>query len=155
MYKKGNATVWIIIILLVVALGWWFFSKDTNVPEPVDTGTPTSTPQATTPPISPIIVVYTDTGFSPSETTIRTGDMVRFVNNSSGQMWVASAMHPTHVVYSGTDLATHCPDLTNSSFDMCAGVAPGTSWDFTFVKPGTWGYHDHLNANNFGKVTVQ
>src|SRR5437868_6984243 len=45
-------------------------------------------------------VTLTDSGFSPSDLTVKAGDTVTWKNQSSSAMWVASAMHPTHTTYS-------------------------------------------------------
>jgi hypothetical protein len=70
-------------------------------------------------------------------------------------MWVASANHPSHTAYNGTSLREHCPDTANSAFDECSATAAGTSWSFTFDKTGSWGFHNHVNASEYGKVIVQ
>jgi plastocyanin len=69
-------------------------------------------------------------------------------------MWVASAMHPAHVVYDGTTKDAHCAAGYTGPvpFDQCAS---GTSYSFTFTKAGEWKYHNHVNASQFGSVTVQ
>ena len=100
-------------------------------------------------------VTYTDTGYSPSSLTIKLGDTVTFKNESSHQMWTASGMHPVHAGYSGTSLQEHCPDTANTSFDECKNDDIGTSWSFTFTKVGTFGYHDHVKSNHFGKIVVE
>ncbi|MDO8566530.1 MAG: hypothetical protein Q7R58_00055, partial [bacterium] len=80
---------------------------------------------------------------------------VIFTNQSTKNMWVASAMHPTHILYSGTSLSQHCPDTSNASFDQCAAGAPGSSFSFTFNKEGrNWKYHNHVDASKFGNVIV-
>jgi len=99
-------------------------------------------------------VIYTDSGYSPSELKIKLGDTVTWKNESSSEMWIASAMHPTHTVYSGTSLQEHCPDPENNDFDQCRPNKPGESWSFTFQKTGTWNYHNHV-GNHFGKIIVQ
>jgi plastocyanin len=66
-------------------------------------------------------------------------------------MWVASAVHPTHAVYSGTNLDTHCPDIEQNAFDQCED---DEEYSFTFDKAGDWRYHDHLNEGYFGTITV-
>ncbi len=96
-------------------------------------------------------ITYSAEGFSPKEITIKKGGTVTWKNESGIKMWVASAMHPSHIVYSGTSRQEHCPDTANTSFDQCAG---GDDYSFTFDKAGAWGYHDHNNANFFGKVNV-
>lgn len=105
--------------------------------------------------IEDIIVTYTDDGYSPAEITIQLGQTVRFINQSSGDMWPASAVHPTHEVYDGTTLREHCVDGASDTFDACRGIAVGESYAFTFDKQGTWRYHDHLDASEFGSITVQ
>jgi len=101
------------------------------------------------------MVTYTNSGFEPQEITIDRGETVRFINNSNHGMWVASAMHPTHKVYAGTSINEHCPSPDNSAFDQCESVEDASFWEFTFTKTGEWGYHNHVRANDFGKVMVE
>ncbi len=114
-----------------------------------------SVSKSATPLPTTVTVTYTDSGYSPSTVTIPVGGKVIFKNNSSSNVWTASAMHPGHTGYDGTSLSQHCPDVTGTVFDECKGEAPGTSWSFTFTKKGEWGYHNHLKSSNFGKVIVQ
>ena len=81
-------------------------------------------------------VIYTNSGYSPLELIIKVGDTVTFKNESSNGMWTASGMHPSHVVYSGTSLQSHCPDTSNTSFDECQSSKSGESWSFKFDKKG-------------------
>jgi len=85
-------------------------------------------------------VSYTDKGFLPQQIKIPVGSMVEFVNNSSKDMWVASNPHPAH-----TDLPT---------FDQFKQYKSGSIYRYVFDKKGTWGFHDHLNPNAGGVVTV-
>lgn len=103
-------------------------------------------------PTSATITYYNGTGFSPSEVTIKKGGTVHWVNNSDGEMWVASAQHPSHTAYSGTTRQEHCPDTSGTAFDQCAS---GNSYSFTFGKTGTWGFHNHVNSSAWGKVIVE
>lgn len=100
-------------------------------------------------------ILYTDAGYVPSELNIKVGDTATFINQSSNGMWTASAMHPSHMVYSGTSLQEHCPDKRNASFDQCRSSQPGEVWEFTFNKAGTFGYHNHVMPSHFGKITVE
>ena len=95
-------------------------------------------------------VTYDGDSFSPSTVTVKRGGTVAWVNASSGQMWVASAVHPTHDVYGGTARTAHCPDASNTALDQCAGEIG--NYSFTFTKAGSWGYHDPLAPAAFGKV---
>ena len=87
--------------------------------------------------------------------TIKVGDTVTWKNQSTQANWVGSAMHPNHILYSGTTLQEHCPDVDNSDFDQCQADKNGDSWSFTFKKAGTWGYHNHMNVKHFGKIIVE
>lgn len=98
-----------------------------------------------------VTITFTDNGFSPNTVTIKKGESVTWVNQSSEGMWVASAAHPTHVVYSGTSLNEHCPDTSGTAFDQCGA---GNSYTFTFEKAGVWGYHNHVDARKTGTITV-
>ena len=99
-------------------------------------------------------VTRTDDGFSPTPLTIKKGSTVTFVNNSSEPSWPASAMHPTHTVYPGSDIQKCGSDEQGSIFDACKGLENGESFSFTFNEAGEWGYHDHLNSKKFGKIIV-
>jgi len=151
---------WLIAIVVVIigAVLLFVYNRDqttTATPSPSPTEMATASPEAT-PTATPetITVTYTDSGYSPATVTISAGQAVTFVNNSSRQMWIASAGHPTHTAYSGTTLSEHCPDAANTSFDACQGVAKGQSWSFTFTKTGTWKYHNHLRTSDFGTIVV-
>ncbi len=102
------------------------------------------------------IVTYTDSGYSPKTLRIKLGDVVVFQNNSARPMWPASDIHPTHQIYSGTSISEHCgKPIAQEAFDACASIAPGGFWVFTFNKPGSWNYHDHLNPVATGTVIVE
>lgn len=88
-----------------------------------------------------VVVKYTDTGFVPKTVTINKGDTVKFVSEASRTMWPASDVHPTHLLY--------------PEFDAKARLMTGQSYSFTFSKVGTWGYHNHTNANFTGTVVVK
>jgi plastocyanin len=90
---------------------------------------------------STITVTYNGTTFSPAQVTVMSGTTVKFVNQSNKLVWVASDPHPTHTDYPG--------------FDAKKGLTQGQSYEFTFDKIGTWGYHNHLNPSQTGSVIVQ
>lgn len=99
-------------------------------------------------------VVFTEAGFTPKELAIKKGETVTFVNESAGEVWPASAMHPTHTGYPGSDFKKCGTAEQGTIFDACAGIKPGASWSFTFNEVGAWRYHDHMNAKNTGLVGV-
>ena len=86
------------------------------------------------------VVRYTNAGYEPKELTVPVGTVVQFVNASDKDMWVASNEHPGH-----TDLPT---------FDQFGLYPKGSTYLYTFDAIGTWGYHDHLNPEKEGEITI-
>ena len=84
---------------------------------------------------------YTDGGFVPQSVTIAKGGSVTWANVSSGPMWVASAPHPAHTDY--------------PEFDELKRVDKGGKYTFTFTKAGTWKFHNHTKASDYGAVIVK
>ncbi len=101
------------------------------------------------------VVTYTDAGYTPNIITIKKGETITWKNESGALMWTASAMHPLHRVYPGTDISACGTQTLLPMFDACAGVASGQSWSFLFNNVGTWKYHNHLDSKYFGTVIVQ
>ncbi len=162
MGKKITIIITIIVILLI---GGYFLFRGNNQSASLQENLPAQTEenQQINPSFEPnpvqtagnYEVTYTDAGYSPKELKIKLGDTVTWKNQSSHGMWTASAMHPTHVIYSGTSLDEHCPDIENTSLDQCTSGLPGESWSFTFNEVGTWRYHNHVLASDFGSVVVE
>ena len=86
------------------------------------------------------VVTYSDSGFSPATINAKVGQKVVFKNTSSAAIQVNSAPHPTHTLY---------PELNIGM------VAAGASGSTTFVKAGTYKYHNHLNASQNGTIVVE
>jgi plastocyanin len=167
---SSSSIVWLVIIIVVlVGGGWWFYTYSNGLPvvpdsvqnegtgdnsqngSGVDIGAGAGASIGGAP--SSATVTYTAQGFSPQEVHIASGGTVTFVDeNPSGGMWVASAQHPTHSVYSGTTLDQHCDTMSNDSFDQCE---EGATYSFTFDKVGTWTYHNHSQSSHFGRVIVE
>lgn len=159
--SNNKAMLWIVLVIIIIVLGALFiFSGNSNTtpddtaltPEDnaTDTTSTTGADEATAP--LSATITYTENGFEPNEVTIGVGGTVTWVNESGHDMWVASAMHPVHAAYDGTNLQEHCADGVSSSFDECGN---GTEYSFTFDKAGEWAFHNHSRASDFGKVIVQ
>lgn len=154
----------IIIVILLIG-GFFLFGSRQEQPE---TGSPTESrvpapgfenvPEAVVVPEEENhthVVTYTDSGFNPQTINIEFGEELTFINESSQDMWPATAMHPTHRVYPGSDIAKCNTVEARTIFDACKGIAPGGSWEFTFNQVGSWKYHDHLNISHFGTIVVE
>ncbi len=172
-YKNMNKQLTYSLLFLAIVLlgaGALLYSKNTapqnlTAAQPETSATQTAitpTPGRTLNPILPVAsepnvslqeatIMLSDKGFTPSSITIKKGDTVTWINNTSGNMWVASAMHPTHTAYDGTTLQQHCPNTAGGAFDECA---TGNTFTFTFDKVGTWKYHNHVDPSKYGSVTV-
>lgn len=90
--------------------------------------------------ITTLTINYTDTGFAPAVATIEAGKPVKIMNQSKSVLSFASALHPTHD--------------DNSELNL-GDIKAGDSKTFTPTKKGTWGFHDHYNSANTGKLTVE
>lgn len=88
-----------------------------------------------------MVVTYTDNGFVPRSVEIQVGETVRFINESSRPMWVASDIHPAHNIL--------------PTFDQFGVSGFGENYEYTFEQSGKWGYHDHVNASFGGTITVK
>lgn len=161
----NTKTAWIAVaVVLLLAFAWYAFSAK-QAAAPAETATTTSeslSPQTdeeqpVADPVFAALVTLTDSGFSPASVTVQAGDTVRFVNQSSRGMWVATDEHPTHTEYDGTSTREHCIDglNTNGSFDQCQQAQAGSFWEYTFEKRGTFGFHNHVGASNTGTIVVE
>ncbi len=100
-------------------------------------------------------VEITESGFFPQTITINSGDTITWTNKISRKSWPASAIHPSHKVYPGSDISKCGTSEQDSIFDACKGLAEGESYSFTFNEIGSWNYHDHLQSSNWGTIVVQ
>lgn len=156
-----------ILVIALIALGAYAFSMNRAV---APSGTSAERMGATTTPdVATVaedeedggpafaVITLTDNGFSPSSVSVARGETVRFINDSSRGMWVASNEHPTHTEYDGTSTREHCANGANTgtSFDQCASVSKGDFWDYTFLKSGTFSFHNHVGASTTGTVVVR
>lgn len=85
-------------------------------------------------------VSITSSGFSPASVSIKVGQAVTWTNNDTTVRQPAVDPHPAHSNLSG--------------FDSAPGLAPGQTYSYTFMKAGTWTYHDHLFLFRTGTVVV-
>lgn len=94
------------------------------------------------------VLSYTDFGFEPTELRITAGEVVRFTNNSSHDVWIAADDRVR--VYPRTSDSCGSSDL-----DSCAPIAPMDFWEFTFTEPGEWSVVNNLDKSHRVTVTVE
>jgi plastocyanin len=131
----------IIGILIVMGVGAWFlFLKDDSTPSTTRDNTNTPPTIATDNVKAAATITYTSNGFEPATTTIKSGQTIEIMNKSNRLLQLDSDPHPAH---------TDDPELNVGS------VANGDSQKFTLRTKGMWGFHNHLNPSDTGKVDVQ
>jgi len=85
-------------------------------------------------------ITYDGSGFSLSAQTVKSGETVKVINNSSKALEFDSDPHPVH-----TDNA-----------ELNAGDIPaGESKSFVLTTKGKWGFHNHLDSSQHGSLTVE
>ncbi|MEK7603754.1 MAG: hypothetical protein AAB461_01375, partial [Patescibacteria group bacterium] len=109
MNKFASLTIAAVAMLGIVV---FLYSRDavkTPIPTPTPTVEGSSTPSPTSSGTLPapsavpgVTVTYSDSGYMPLAVTIKKGETVFFENKSSGMVWTASAVHPTHKAYPGS-----------------------------------------------------
>lgn len=123
-------------------------TKSTPSVPKTTTSKPTPAPIKETAPSTPVtqkknydvIVTYTSQGFSPLVVDIKAGQTIRFINGSSLALWVASNPYPTNDFY--------------PEFNQGKAVGRGGTFDFQFIRVGSWSYHNDTNPSKGGTVIV-
>ncbi len=143
------------IIVLVVVLGGGFLlvnnnSKKNEMPvQPTvwptltqSQATSSSTMQATGDAMmkKEVAVGLTASGFEPKTITVKAGTKVVWTNKSGAVATVSSDPHPVHTAYPPLNLGK---------------MNDGASVFLIFDKPGTYTYHNHLDASTTGTVVVE
>ncbi|MDP1689285.1 MAG: hypothetical protein Q8L47_04125 [bacterium] len=164
MSKKNIIISLVVAVIVVVGLMYYQNSTAPAVPlPPVDGVTPTpvsSDAPVVATSVAPVVkrrefkITFLADAYSPKELTIKKGDTVTWVNNGDRKTWPASAVHPSHKNYPGSGIEKCNTSAEATIFDACRGIEIGKSYSFSFNEVGSWGYHDHLQASVFGKITV-
>ena len=148
-YGKKSFWQWLIIYIIIggiiYALVYYFilakkgggYSYAPSNNSATQSQTPSLAPSAVENQAS---VTLTSSGFSPATLTIKAGTTVTWTNKSGSDATVNSNPHPVHTDY---------PPLNLGSF------SDGGTLSLKFDKPGTYGYHNHLNPSEKGTIIVQ
>ncbi len=157
----------IAIMVVILSVGVWYLRENSRpetaeqtdnqqtTPEVRNGTADTPTPEKPSGKLETAEIRYTDSGFVPNSLTVKKGTSVTFKNESTHNARPASALHPTHQVYPGSDIAKCGGPEASLIFDACREIRPGDSWTFRFYQIGKWNYHDHLNVQHFGSITVE
>ena len=137
----NKKTIWVVVAVVVViggAIGTYAMTqKDAGAPSnpsTSDSGKKDSDKKIAA------TITYSDSGYSPSTITVKSGDTIAIKNTSSSEMQFDSDPHPVH-----TD-----------DEELNAGpVAPGQTITFTVTTTGTYGYHNHLNPSDSGTIVIK
>lgn len=132
----------IVAIVFIGAGSYLVLHKSNNTPTASNTqnATPASNPPSNTNQQVAATITYETNGFSPSHTTVKSGDRLAIKNSSSSDLQLESDPHPAH---------------TDDS-DLNVGlVGTGQTKTFIVTKTGTFGYHNHLNSSDTGTITIQ
>ena len=73
-------------------------------------------------------IEITSSGYSQPALTVKAGDTVTWVNKDATPHWPASARHPTHQVYPGSDIEKCGTPEQKNIFDACDSLKQGESW---------------------------
>jgi plastocyanin len=131
--------IFFVIVVVMVGLGFWIFKNDKQQ-EPLQDRAVAEQGRVEGEEVKAEdnVVIYTNAGFSPRSLTVAVGTTVKFVDQASKPMWVASDPHPTHGDY--------------SAFDQLRG---GSEYSFTFTESGSYPFHNHLVPADTGVVVVE
>ena len=99
-----------------------------------------STSSSTSASTAAATITYGSNGFSPGTVTLKSGQTLAITNSSNQEIQMDSDPHPTH---------TDNPELNVGS------IAAGQTKTVTLTKVGNWGYHNHLDPSQTGRIVVQ
>lgn len=131
--KKSVIISGIIIILLVISLGVWYFTQQPSYSNnPPVNNTSTGNPSDSTG-VQTYNIEISGFAFNPSTLTIKVGDSVTWTNGDSA----------THTIISdsGTELGSQ-------------PTSSGGIYSHTFNTAGTYDYHCSIHTSMKGKVIV-
>lgn len=95
------------------------------------------------------LVSYTDGGFEPAHLTMKRGEVVRFTNNSSNDLWIAPDGSNVQI-YPKSGSA-----CGSSALDSCEPFTPQDFWEFSFDVAGAWHVVNNLDKAKGASVTVE
>jgi plastocyanin len=148
--NKGPVIAGLIVLVLLAGGAFALTSnKDdnkaatstTSTSSQTSTSDTSSTDSTATDTAAAATITYDGSSFSPSSTTVKSGDKVTIKNVSSGAVLdFDSDPHPVH---------TDDTDLNAGSIEA------GQSKTVTVTKKGSFGFHNHDDPTQKGQITIQ
>jgi len=138
MNKKTVAIIVAVVVVIGGAIGVYaMMQKNAKAPS---NPTTSNTDETNSDKKVAATITYSDSGFSPSKVTVKSGETIAIKNTSSGDMQFDSDPHPVH---------------TDDEELNAGAVAPGQTVTFTVTTKGTFGYHNHLNPSDTGTIVIK
>ena len=147
---EGNGKIpiwqWIVIFLVIVGIGfvgiYYFLRPGQSQTQSTEQQKASPTAAKITKPLQQIqeVITLTNEGFSPETLTIKSGTTVSWINKSRRTASIDSDPHPTHTAYPPLNLGR---------------LQANRTFLLTFDKPGTYGYHNHLDPTKRGTIIVE
>src|SRR5476649_1657172 len=92
-----------VVIIVVIAGAILLMGKHPATQPPASSPSPAASTSTDSSKQAAVVIMYTSTGFSPAETTVKSGDSVTFENKTSEEIQVRSEEH-TSELQSHSDL---------------------------------------------------
>lgn len=138
-----------IVVLVIIAIGAFVFFQNNPVSKESSSSNNSSNSSNSTAETSSeakdaVTITYSDSGFSPSTVTVKSSGTITWINSSSTQVQVGVDPHPSH---------TGNKEITGGKFTL--DLNSGQQESVTVQKTGTFGYHNHLSADETGTIVVK
>lgn len=131
----------LLILLALVLVGggvYWFFIKSDSTADKAEEKT--TKKLTTSDVIKVVLITFTDEGFVPNQYIAGVNAKLTVQNDSTSDLDFESNDHPTHT--------------KNSELNVGV-VKAGESKTVTLTEEGEWGFHNHLDSSQTGKITVE
>jgi len=140
MNKTAKIVIALVFVIVLAGAIMMFSKKDSNTTTGGSSNSSSSGDSGSSSSDVAMVITYDGSSFSESTDSIKAGQSVKVVNNSSAALDFDSDPHPVH---------------TDNTELNAGDIEPGDSKTFTIDKKGTWGYHNHRNASQHGEITVK